>query len=1506
MSVFVCSHCRTPLPSKDEFTGEEVRCPSCARLTVPLLSDGSPNGNDPFQTEPFLGDARADPPDPYQTSPYPVLPETPNDVAVTRIGRYRIERELGRGGFGTVYLAADEELGRKVAVKVPNSSRVSTPAEAEMFLAEARVLAQLDHPNIVTVYDVGKTDDGRCFIVSKYIEGSDLAARLERGQPPIAETVELVATVADALHYLHTHGYVHCDVKPRNILVDKTGRPFVADFGLVRKDEDIRRGHRITGTPAFMAPEMARGEGHRIDGRADIFSLGVVLYQLLTNRLPFEGQTISEVLDHVIHSEPWPPRQIDASIPRELERICLKALAKKATDRYTTAKDLADDLRHFLHALKDSSEKPDTLPVNDAPPAVVPKGLRAFDAHDADFFLELLPGPRDRNGLPDSLRFWKSRIEETLSEKTFSVGLVYGPSGCGKSSLVKAGLLPRLADHVLPIYLEATPKDTIPRLFKALKRACPNLPPEITLTDALASLRKANQLGKKVLIILDQFEQWLHAARSAENAELVAALRQCDGGNVQCLLMVRDDFWLAISRFMSELEVPLVEGENSLLVDLFDRRHAKKVLAAFGRAYGALSDPPDHDQEVFLQQAVDGLAENDRVIPIRLALFADMMKHKPWQPRTLKTIGGMHGLAATFLEEAFSARTAHPKHRFHEQAARTVLKALLPEAGSQIKGNSLSKSELRRISGYDNNPKAFDELLSLLDSELRLITPVDAEATPDSEEKERYQLTHDYLVPALREWLTRKQKETIRGRAELRLADRAALWNAHPANRYLPACWEWANILLFTKKHAWTAPQRKMMRQASRYYLTRAAVLAALFVVVVFAGRKFSSHAAAQVRATYAAGLVQALRHSDIEEVPDLIEKMEKYREWTDPLIRKELASAPFDSRQRLHASLALLPVDDSQVDYLFTRLLEASPREVAILRQALLNHKKKLIPRLWPIVERPREKPHRLRAAAALALFDPRNQRWNNVKIGIAEDLVSVNPLALGTWLDVLRPVRDKLLEPLTSIFRNAGRSAEQRLLTATILSEYAADKPDILAELTLAADATQFHLLFPKVEAFAKDIAPVFEKIIGRSLDEAKTNDEKEILAKQQANAAVALIRLGHGNSVWHLFDHSPDPRVRSYLIHRVVPLGVDPAVLLAQLEQEKKPAIQRALWLSLGNYQPDDLPVKDLIPRLLAVYRNTRDAGLHGTVEWLLRKWHAEKQLIEVDKELATGEIDDQRQWYINKQGQTMVVIRGPVEFLMGSPTSEADREGGPQGENERQHRRRISRSFAISAREVTIEQFSRFRKEHDRDKKLAPTADCPVTSVSWYDAAAYCNWLSQQEGIAREQWCYEPNSEGKYAAGMSVKWNYLHLKGYRLPSEAEWEFACRSNAITSRYYGETEELLGNYAWYAKNSYDRQMLPVGRLMPNDFGLFDMLGNAGEWVHDQPFIYPQGAGPFEDRERIQLRTTNESLTLRVIRGGSFLAKSLFVRCASRDRAPSVSKFTSVGFRVARTLRWE
>jgi formylglycine-generating enzyme required for sulfatase activity len=429
---------------------------------------------------------------------------------------------------------------------------------------------------------------------------------------------------------------------------------------------------------------------------------------------------------------------------------------------------------------------------------------------------------------------------------------------------------------------------------------------------------------------------------------------------------------------------------------------------------------------------------------------------------------------------------------------------------------------------------------------------------------------------------------------------------------------------------------------------------------------------------------------------------------------------------------------------------------------------------------------------------------------------------------------------------------------------------------------------------------------------------DEAKERLAKRLANAAVALLRLGQGERVWPLLQHRPDPRLRSYLIHRFSPLGADGRSLVKRLDEEPDVWARRALLLCLGEFTPERLPSAEreaLIPTLQKRYRDDPDPGIHGAAEWLLRQpgWRQGDRLREIESELAKRDRDvasggrpppDGRRWYVNGQGQTLALIPDPPEFLMGSPRTETGRMGGAAGQAgqaERQHRMRIGRSFALATKEVTVEQFLRFRKDYPYSAQYSPTEAHPVDNVTWYDAAAYCNWLSQKEGIPEQQWCYLPNAHGDYAEGMRMRPNYLSLIGYRLPTEAEWEYACRAGAVTSRSYGETDELLDRYAWYTKNSQNKGMLVPGSLKPNDLGLFDMLGNGAEWCQDGVPPAIRGERLQDNEYRGDIEYIKDSLS-RALRGGSFFNPASLVRSANRNWGVPTNHFYNVGFRPART----
>jgi formylglycine-generating enzyme required for sulfatase activity/tetratricopeptide (TPR) repeat protein len=1384
----------------------------------------------------------------------------------------------------------------------------------------------------------------------------------------------------------------------------------------------------------------------------------------------------------------------------------------------------------------------------------------------------------------------------------------------------------------------------------------------------------------------------------------------------------------------------------------------------------------------------------------------------------------------TFLEETFGSPQANPRHRLHQKAAQAVLKALLPPSGTDLKGQMRSEAELRAASGYVDRPRDFNDVIHILDPELRLITPTDAgdssKASRSSQPAGRYfQLTHDYLVRSLRDWLTRKQRATRCGRAELRLAERSSLWSAKPENRHLPSVLEWANIRLLTQKKDWTEPQRRMMQRAGRVHALRGMGLAVLIALTSWGGMEAYGH-------LQSTALVESLRTASTAEVPPLIQQISGYRRWANPRLVHLLEETQDSSREHLHASLALLPGDTTQVNTLYDRLITAAPAELAVLRDALGPYRSRLAPKLWSELERAGlGDPRLLPSAGALARYDADGPRWADLGGKVAEALVKVNPVFLGQWLDALRPVQVQLTAPLDVIFRDKARPETEHALATNILADYAKDSPDLLAGLLMAADPKAYRILFPVAERQAQKTLPVLraelEKTatfdwddqpldpswtnpdaalssrieaggglvgerfafcqtmpldqllaniealqvsgyrpirlrpyadgpavrvavvwardgrksriaLGLTIEEARkqdamnrdakflpvdvagyvmtaggrpsdryallwheasgddvrlvigaTEDElidlqqpledakltprtlhtlrgsdgrlrysgvwgkttstavttqsvrdlfegnfvmeqvkrgdqwlvdaavsaasrpwtvaerarrvlervekalkakpedaeaqlqramshfrlgempkalddfdaliktdpdaavalryramvlarlakksdalaelnkfrkrdgpdraklalaaivaaelgegtnqafealdsalksepedidlrydaarawalasqaagtkdaaerralaaravgllrslvqsgdadfgrmdedpeldpirddpafaeamkaghpdrryaavwttdpaieavaesgldpaahlrrsrdlvaqkyrpvswsvtriaaeralatasvwhrpvvqqeaKDRFAERQARAAVALVRLGQAEAIWPLLRHSADPRLRSFIINWLSPLGADPRIVAAELDhleevatRSPRPAergggsrrpgdgssmdsalfhfetsMRRALILALGTYGTEGLSHGEREPltaRLLELYRDDPDAGVHGAAAWTLRQWGQNEKLKAIDGELSRLQDRGGRRWYVNGQGQTFALIDGPVELRMGSPPTDRERIGA----NERPHRVAIPRRFAIADREVTLAQFQRFLKTHTESRLLvspdvlnrfSPDPDGPWIGPAWYTAAQYCNWLSEQEGIPRNQWCYEPAERG-YIEGMTIPADALRRTGYRLPTEAEWEYACRSGTVTGRYYGQSVDLLGRYAWYQANSQERAW-SCGSLLPNDLGLFDMLGNVYEWMNDTfGAPRPSAKGRYSDildRSEYVL----EKLP-RLLLGGSFVNPPAGVRVPGRrGNAPSL-RDASYGFRLART----
>jgi formylglycine-generating enzyme required for sulfatase activity len=623
---------------------------------------------------------------------------------------------------------------------------------------------------------------------------------------------------------------------------------------------------------------------------------------------------------------------------------------------------------------------------------------------------------------------------------------------------------------------------------------------------------------------------------------------------------------------------------------------------------------------------------------------------------------------------------------------------------------------LFQASGYADRPGDFDALLAILDHELRLITPTEPDQTAAGDaadsalapDAKHYQLTHDYLAPSLRTWLTREKKKTRRGRAELRLAERAALWNARPENQQLPSWWEYLSIRCLTPKNAWTEPQQRMMQRAGRVIGWRwgSGLVVALVVLAVVQQIASSIHMRNLSERIETA--VSAMSTSRGVHVPRVIEGLDVLpRDTVLAELNRRFAVSP--DERALSLSYALAHYGDVQVDFLIAQIQTASREEV--------------------------------------------------------DNLVT----ALGH------------------------------------------DQEAAIAALKTAAAQSESDLAY-------------------------------------KGRLAVVGLHLSETAIASEMLQLRADPVQRTFLIHHTLPAWqADLASLAAVVDASIDASLRSGVCLGIGQIAVEDSggEVKAAWrPVLLKWYKEDADPGTHSAAGWTLRQWQVPLPEIPASPEPVNG-----RQWYVNSMGMTM--LRIPEGSLIRIDLDQPDAK--PQEVT-------LTRPFYLSDREVSVGLFQQFMGdagyEHEKPKEwegasrnlssdldqlfmpevgapvevVCPTPDHPVLQVDWYDAVKFCNWLSRREGRMA---CYELKASTPDSGGTTDEtWELISgANGYRLPTENEWEYACRAGSETDYTFGDNPSLLGKYVVFHSDNTEK----VGSRLPNAWGLFDMRGNVREWCQEE-----------------------------------------------------------------------
>ena len=678
-------------------------------------------------------------------------------------------------------------------------------------------------------------------------------------------------------------------------------------------------------------------------------------------------------------------------------------------------------------------------------------------------------------------------------------------------------------------------------------------------------------------------------------------------------------------------------------------------------------------------------------------------------------------------------------------------------------------------------------------------------------------------------------------------------------------------------------------------------------------------HAMVTAQREHAHTQVDSVLQAEPQVVASVISTLDRFREWADPELHDLLTQEETSHKCKYRVNLALLPVEPARAEYVFQQLLDTkedtklATAEIIYGAEALQGHRDEISRFLWDILEDASE-PEELRFRAALILAklqgaSPGNEfetRLTPLAEFVTDELLEfcvATPGDFSLLVDAMRPAGSLLIPVLEQRVVDDELSESLRLAGTSFLGEYIGSQWDRLASVALQVRDEQFMRLLPHLKNNQHELR---ERLLplARGTQGPLETDADDYDPNRQARALVTLVHLGNDmDEIWPLLQASDDMRLRTALIQAFAELRLPQQILVERIleELEGSPAsagVLRALLLSLGEYPSVASSTRQvLLPALAEAFRNHPDSGTHSAIDWLLKRWGQEDALREATADLSRIPYDERRRWYVNGEGITLAVIDNPPTFRMGSPKTEQGR--APE---ERLHWRKIDRKFAISTTEITANQLLRYvNSDPDCDfvHRVAhgPDLDGPAIPVSWILAAKYCRWLSDVEQISEDQMCFPKISE--ITPDMVLPPDYLERTGYRLPTEGEWEYACRAGTVTTRFFGNSDLLVGKYGWHVGNSDDRTW-PVGLLRPNGLGLFDVYGNVWEWCADYFGKLPMNTieAPFLDVPKTSVSKGY------ILRGGSITNRASALRSALREfEVAHYDRNHNVGFRVARTM---
>jgi len=673
--------------------------------------------------------------------------------------------------------------------------------------------------------------------------------------------------------------------------------------------------------------------------------------------------------------------------------------------------------------------------------------------------------------------------------------------------------------------------------------------------------------------------------------------------------------------------------------------------------------------------------------------------------------------------------------------------------------------------------------------------------------------------------------------------------------------------------------------------------------------------------------LVDTLIDGSIPQSAETIERMVAYRDWAEDELLTRYQVAKDGTSEKYRLGLGGLEFNPVPLDYLRDQSLSLNVGDLPTVIETFKPFAPQLTEYYLKLAQDnslPTEQ--RFIATCFLANLAPNDSLWNQEHITefITDQILSVEPTEIDSTKLVFKPQQDLLIDSLIAAYGDQSQSDIYRLFAKSYLLDYCKDSPEKLFESLALSPPEYFDDFFLLLASF-KDAA--IQQGMANLEPEIPESESDEMVIRRQANIGLMLIKLGEQDRVWPVLENSLNPSVRTQLIHLIPTRGISAELLFDQYRKDTREDVRHCLLLTLGEYDEQQLSTEDrkrYAEILLQDYVTVKDSGTHGALDWLLRQWGFVSEIDELDKSLA-GKPHEDRSWYVNGQGQTFAIITGEV-FQKGAPTWHPNRVNLP-ALSRAQHKVLIDRVFFVGTKEISEANWSAYTiaireqtSEAAGDNTIASPndrSDLPAVNISWCEAARYCNWLSEQEGIPKSQWCFQPNSEGKYAVGMKAKENFLELDGYRLLTDSEWEFTCRAGTRSVYFHGNSTKFATGYVTipqisdsreWALNADYRLSLPK----PNGWGIAGMCTGANELVYDEWFDVsaardikrnydPLGQQVWIDKphtlpvDEVEGRRTRDWYNNRLADAGSAFAPV---------GPTAMGSDGSIGFRLARTIR--